>query len=92
MKKNVSNNIVFFCGEKKHFFVARKKEKEEVDLIFEDFLLLKYLNLSKEKIRNKFWWKNVNTSDLIILHKKCPNRIDFPDVIFNFSKLSCGLP
>ena len=26
--------LFFFCGEKKHFFVARKREKEEVELIF----------------------------------------------------------
>ena len=35
---------------------------------------------------------DVNTSDLKILHKKFPNKVDFLDVIFNFSKLSCGLP
>ena len=73
--------------------MARKREKEEVELIFSRFFfLLKHLNFRKEKIRNNFWWKNVNTSDLVILHKKCPNKVEFPDVIFNFSKLSCGLP
>ena len=30
---------------------------------------------------------DVNTSDLKILHKKYPNKVDFSDVIFNFSKL-----
>ena len=34
---------------------------------------------------------DVNTGDLKILHKKHPNKVDFPDVIFNFSKLSFGL-
>ena len=29
---------------------------------------------------------DVNTSDLKKLHKKRPNKDDFPDVIFNFSK------
>ena len=29
-------------------------------------------------------WKNFT--------KKFPNKVDFPDVIFNFSKLSCSLP
>ena len=27
-----------------------------------------------------------NTSDLKILHKKRPNKVDFPDIFFNFSK------
>ena len=35
---------------------------------------------------------DVNTSDLKILRKKCSNKVDFPDVITNFSKLSWGLP
>ena len=34
----------------------------------------------------------MNTGDLKILHKKCPNKVDFPDVILNFSKLLCGWP
>ena len=34
---------------------------------------------------------DVNTSDLKILNKKRPNKVDFPDIIFNFSKLSFGL-
>ena len=34
---------------------------------------------------------DVNTGDLKILHKKCPNKVDYPDVIFNFSKILCGL-
>ena len=34
----------------------------------------------------------VNTRDLKILYKNCPNEVDFPDVIFNFSKVLCGLP
>ena len=33
-----------------------------------------------------------NTGDLKILHKKCPNKVNFLDVIFNFSKILCGLP
>ena len=28
---------------------------------------------------------DVNTEDLKIVFKKCPNKIDFLDVIFNFS-------
>ena len=35
---------------------------------------------------------DVNTGDLKILHKKCQNKVDFQDVIFNFSKMSCILP
>ena len=35
---------------------------------------------------------DVNTGDLKILHKKCQNKIDFPDVILNFSKMVCVLP
>ena len=34
----------------------------------------------------------MNTGYLKILHKKCPNKVDFPEVIFNFSKILCGLP
>ena len=34
---------------------------------------------------------DVNTGDLRILHKKCLNKVDFPDVIFNISKIWCGL-
>ena len=34
----------------------------------------------------------VNTGDQKILHKKCPNKVDFPGVIINFSKILCGLP
>ena len=30
----------------------------------------------------------VNTGNQKILHKKCPNKVDFPDVIFNFSKFN----
>ena len=33
----------------------------------------------------------VNTSDLKILNKKCPSKVDFQDIIFNFSKLSHSL-
>ena len=29
---------------------------------------------------------DVNTGGQKILLKKCPNEVDFPDVIFNFSK------
>ena len=28
---------------------------------------------------------DVNTGDLKILHKKYQNKVDFPDIIFNFS-------
>ena len=35
---------------------------------------------------------DVNTGDLKILHKKRQNKVDFPDVIFNFSKMVCILP
>ena len=35
---------------------------------------------------------DVKTSDLKMLYKKCPNKLDFSDVIFNFSKLTYGLP
>ena len=35
---------------------------------------------------------DVNTGDLKILLKKCPNKVDFLDIIFNFSKILCGLP
>ena len=35
---------------------------------------------------------DVNTGDLKILHKKCQNKVDFLDVIFNFSKMVCVLP
>ena len=35
---------------------------------------------------------DVNTGDLKHFRKKCPEKDDFPDVIFNFSKFSCGLP
>ena len=31
---------------------------------------------------------DVNTGDLKILDKKCPNKVPFPDVNFNFSKMS----
>ena len=30
---------------------------------------------------------DVYTGDLKILHKKSQNKVDFPDVIFNFSKI-----
>ena len=65
------------------------------------------ISISKAKIRSRRSQKcamfrgnimcikrntDVNTGDLKILHKKCPNKVDFPDVIFNFSKNSCGLP
>ena len=33
----------------------------------------------------------MNTSDLKILNKKIPNKVDFADFIFNFSKISFGL-
>ena len=35
---------------------------------------------------------DVNTGDLKILHKKIPNKVDFPDVIIIFPKIWCGLP
>ena len=35
---------------------------------------------------------DMNAGDLKILHKKFLNKVDFPDVIFNFSKIVCGLP
>ena len=35
---------------------------------------------------------DVNTGDLKTLHKQCPNEVDFPDIIFNFSKILFGLP
>ena len=35
---------------------------------------------------------DVNTGDLEILHKKCQNKVDFPDIILNFSKMLCVLP
>ena len=35
---------------------------------------------------------DVNTGDRKILHKKCQNKFDFPDVIFNVSKMVCVLP
>ena len=35
---------------------------------------------------------DVNTGDLKILHKKCLNKVDFQDVFFNSSKMSCVLP
>ena len=35
---------------------------------------------------------DVNTGDLKILHKKCQNKVDFPDIIFNCSKMLCALP
>ena len=34
----------------------------------------------------------VKPHDMKILYKKCPNEVDFPDVIFNFFKVLCGLP
>ena len=47
------------------------------------------------KYRGNIIWirrnTDVNASDLKILHKKRPNKVDFPDVIFNFSKMSNGL-
>ena len=47
------------------------------------------------KYRGKIVWikrnTDVNTSDLKILHKKHPNKVDFSVVIFNFSKMSFGL-
>ena len=35
---------------------------------------------------------DVNTGDLKILHKKCQNKVDFWDIILNFSKMVCVLP
>ena len=35
---------------------------------------------------------DVNTGDLKILHKKCPNKVDFPDIIINFWNFLCALP
>ena len=35
---------------------------------------------------------DVKQSDLKLLHKKCPNKVDFPGVIFNFSELSYCFP
>ena len=34
----------------------------------------------------------INTGDLKILYKKCPNNMEFPDIIFNFFKIVCVLP
>ena len=34
----------------------------------------------------------VNTGDLKILHNFFANRVDFPDIIYNFSKIVCVLP
>ena len=34
---------------------------------------------------------DVNTGNLKILHKKCQNKDNFQDIIFNFSKMSCVL-
>ena len=34
---------------------------------------------------------DVNTDDLKILHEKCPNKVNFPDIIFNISKILYGL-
>ena len=41
-----------------------------------------------------FIWRNSNVikGDLKILHKKCQNKVDFPDVIFNVSKMVCVMP
>ena len=33
-----------------------------------------------------------NKGDLKILHKKCQNKVDFPEVVLNFSKMVCVLP
>ena len=38
------------------------------------------------------WNTDVNTGDQKYFTKKCPNKVDFPEVCFNFSKISCGLP
>ena len=35
---------------------------------------------------------DVNTGDLKIPHKEYQNKVDFPNVIFIFSKVSCVLP
>ena len=35
---------------------------------------------------------DVNTGDLKILNKKMSKKVDFPDDIFNFSNILCGLP
>ena len=35
---------------------------------------------------------DVNTGNLKILHKKCQNKVDFPDVILNFFKMVSVLP
>ena len=32
------------------------------------------------------------TGDLNIFNQRCQNRVNFPDIIFNFSKLLCVLP
>ena len=37
-------------------------------------------------------YSDVNTGDLNTLHKKCQNKVDFLDIIFNFSKMVCVLP
>ena len=34
---------------------------------------------------------DVKTSDLKILHKKRPNEVDFPDIIFKLAKIQFGL-
>ena len=35
---------------------------------------------------------DVNTGDLKIFFFKCQNKLNFPDIIFNFSKVLCVLP
>ena len=43
------------------------------------------------KYRGNIIWirrnTDVNTSDMKIFHKKRPNKVDFPNVIFNFFKM-----
>ena len=53
------------------------------------------LNQTSVKYRSIFIFDtrniNIHSGDLKILHKKCPNRVDFRDVILNLSKIVCGL-
>ena len=35
---------------------------------------------------------DINRGGLKILHKKCQNKVDFADIIFNFSKMVCIFP
>ena len=68
--------------------------------------IIKYPTVEQRQYQDKFrhvwsigvlsfvFWEIQMWTQLIIkyFNKKCPNGVDFLDVIFNFSKLSCGLP